>query len=84
MSEQKLLEATKAAYAFLAPISNQWAGRHTREGQYLLCMLRDAIAEVTGQDEMDVQDAAQAPEIDEYQNGVQAAAGGITQTALEY
>ncbi len=43
------------AYAVLGDIRNQWVGRHTSEGQKLLCDLVDMIAAETGRDPEEVQ-----------------------------
>ncbi|MFY0655039.1 MAG: hypothetical protein JXQ96_23625 [Cyclobacteriaceae bacterium] len=42
-----LLEVTQKAYALLSPISNQWEGRETHEGQYLLASMKSAIQKAT-------------------------------------
>lgn len=44
--EQKMLEALRAAYVALDDIN--WPGRHTAEGQEMLCYIRDAIALAEG------------------------------------
>jgi len=43
-------------YQVLANIHNHWRGRHTSQGQGLLCRLRDTIAEETGVSAEQVQD----------------------------
>jgi len=51
----------RQAYAVLAPIDQHWHGRHTEQGQRLLCELRDAIAEHCDMDPESVQDAFSVP-----------------------
>lgn len=43
-------------YTELADIHNEWAGRHTPEGQMKLIRLRNLIAKATGRSEQNVQD----------------------------
>ena len=57
--DETTLQLIKDAYKVLANCQNQWAGRHTGEGQKLLCRLRDTIAEATNQHPKDVQDSVQ-------------------------
>ena len=52
---QNALALIVRSYAALAPINNNWPGRHNMEGQSLLCELRDAIATGTGKTAEDVQ-----------------------------
>jgi len=61
-SAPDLIEAAQVAYVLLADIRNEWPGRHTREGQLTLCLLRDAIAKACGIDPQEVQDAASVSE----------------------
>lgn len=51
-----LLVAFQCAYTILADVRHQWPGRHTIEGQGVLCALRDAICKATGREAEDVQD----------------------------
>ena len=57
--QERLLKCLQIAYAILAPIEHQWAGRHTAEGQGALAAMRDAIANATEQDAEVVQNEAQ-------------------------
>lgn len=50
-----LLTALESAYEMLADIHHEWPKRSTREGQRLLCQLRDAISKATDRDTEDVQ-----------------------------
>jgi len=50
ISDIKLFAAATHAYGVLADVRNQWPGRHTLEGQRLLCDLRDALSEASGVD----------------------------------
>lgn len=52
----ELLATVEAAYVLLGSIRTQWDGRHSAEGQGLLCDLRDAICKATGREAQDVQD----------------------------
>jgi hypothetical protein len=51
-----MLAVIERAYTHLGDNRNQWAGRHTPEGQALLIGLRDTIAAATGRGAQDVQD----------------------------
>lgn len=39
----ELLKATQLVYDMLSPITNQWEGRNTEAGQYVLSFLESAI-----------------------------------------
>lgn len=52
-------DVMRDAYIKLLELGN-WPGRSTREGQELLCKLRGAIAQETGQDLEYVQTSAEA------------------------
>lgn len=57
LNGNKILTAATAAYARLSEFRNNWPGRGSIEGQLLLCNLRDAIAEETGQTAQQVQES---------------------------
>src|SRR5260221_2773163 len=61
LRKDALLEALEEGYAVMADITNQWEGRHTVDGQKLLCKMRDAIASATGISGEDGQDNAISP-----------------------
>ena len=54
----ELVEALREAYFVLAWTRNQWPGRSTAHGQALLCKLRDALVDATGEDAQAIQDSA--------------------------
>ncbi len=56
-SRWQLIDALRKAYVRL--LMEQWHGRHTTEGQALLCLLRDTIAAATRQDEQVVQEGCE-------------------------
>jgi len=58
--DKDTLKLLQDSYKVLANIHNQWQGRHTGEGQLLLCRLRDTIATATNRPPVEVQDEASA------------------------
>jgi hypothetical protein len=54
----KVIKQVQELYTQLTRIDNRWEGRSTSQGQGLLVVLRDTVAELTGQHPMDVQDEA--------------------------
>lgn len=49
------LATMQAHYAMLADIRNEYPQRYTQQGQERLCRLRDAIAQYTNTNPLDVQ-----------------------------
>jgi hypothetical protein len=56
MENDITLKLIQDAYIVLKNPANQWPGRHTSDGQGLLCCLRNHIAEATGKSIREVQD----------------------------
>lgn len=50
-----LFAALQKAYSVLANIHHEWPGRNTREGQRLLCDMRDALSAASGIDAEEIQ-----------------------------
>jgi hypothetical protein len=60
--DKQTLQLIKDSYQVLGNIHNNWVGRHTYEGQLLLCRLRDKISEAENLSCEDVQNSIEHKE----------------------
>lgn len=55
-TSKSALDTLQKSYRYFSDIHRDWTGRHTMEGQTMLSLMRDTIAELTGKSAREVQD----------------------------